>query len=318
MEITRLRDAGICRACHPVSWGNPAAAGRARGMKKHRIIFVPPVPSGKYHRIIPFYAMQCTILASGSKGNCMFIEGASGSLLIDAGLSAKETLARLFQAGKRPDTIAAILLTHEHNDHSAGVDVLARRLHVPTYATKGTLRDFLLNRRTSERPIDTRTCRYLEPFFVNDFSIEPFATSHDANEPCGFSVGEAGVRLGCCTDTGVVTPAMKAVLRRCDGLVLESNHCPVMLKNGPYPESLKRRIRSARGHLSNESAARCLSDMGKDMHTVVLAHLSEVNNTPEKARMSAREGLGLFFDGTTLVIATQGGTSKTCPQVLYL
>ena len=317
METTRLRDEGISRACHLVSWGNPAAAGRARGMKKHRIIFTP-VPSGKYHRIISFHAMQCTILASGSKGNCMFIEGANGALLIDAGLSARETLARLFRAKKRPDSIAAILVTHEHHDHSAGIDALSRRLHVPTYATEGTLQDFLLNRRTSERPIDTRTCRNHEPFSVNDFTIEPFATSHDANEPCGFCVSEGGVRLGCCTDTGVITPSMKAVLQRCDGLVLESNHCPVMLKNGPYPESLKRRIRSARGHLSNVAAARCLTEIGRDMHTIVLAHLSEVNNTPEKARMSAQEGLGLFYDGTILVVATQEGTSETCPQVLYL
>lgn len=262
--------------------------------------------------------MQCTILASGSKGNCMFIEGAGSSLLIDAGLSAKEILARLLRAEKRPDTIAAILVTHEHNDHSAGVDVLARRLHVPVYATEGTLHDVLVNRRTSERPIDTRTCRCHEPFSVNDFIIEPFATSHDANEPCGFSIREGGVRLGCCTDTGVITPAMKAVLRRCDGLVIESNHCPVMLKNGPYPESLKRRIRSARGHLSNVAAARCLSEIGGDMHTIVLAHLSEVNNTPEKARMSAQEGLGLFYNEKIVVVATRDGTSRTCPQVICL
>jgi phosphoribosyl 1,2-cyclic phosphodiesterase len=107
-------------------------------------------------------------------------------------------------------------------------------------------------------------------------------------------------------------------LMRCDGVVLESNHCPDMLTNGPYPESLKRRIRSKRGHLSNPAAAACLQALGKDMPQVILAHLSETNNTPERVSVSAREGLGLFYDEMNVIIATQCGTTRACPQILSL
>lgn len=258
--------------------------------------------------------MRCTTLASGSKGNCFFIEGESGALLIDAGLSAKETLGRIAAAGLDADRISAVLVTHEHGDHIRGLDVLIRKLNIPAYATQGTFRDFLDHRRTSDKPVDCRACRHDEVFAVEDFSIEPFATSHDAAEPCGFVIRENGLKIGYCTDTGILTPPMLERLRQCDGIVLESNHCPEMLTNGPYPESLKRRIRSKRGHLSNPAAASCLTALGKDVPHVILAHLSETNNTPERVAASAREGLGLFYDEMNVIVATQCGTTKACPQ----
>jgi phosphoribosyl 1,2-cyclic phosphodiesterase len=153
---------------------------------------------------------------------------------------------------------------------------------------------------------------------IGDFTVEPFATSHDAAEPCGFVIAEGDVRLGYCTDTGVMTPKMHDLLRTCDGIVLESNHCPEMLANGPYPESLKRRIRSNRGHLSNPAAAACLRDFGRDVPEVILAHLSEINNTPERAFGSARDGLGLFFEQRLVTVATQCGSCETSPQCLRL
>jgi phosphoribosyl 1,2-cyclic phosphodiesterase len=214
--------------------------------------------------------------------------------------------------------IGAILVTHEHGDHIRGLDVLARRLAVPVYATEGTLHDFLCHRRTSDKRIDSHVCRYHEQFAIGDFEVEPFATSHDAVEPCGYIIREDGIRFGYCTDTGIITHHMLDLLRQCDAIVLESNHCPDMLQNGPYPESLKRRIRSKRGHLSNPAAARCLQTLGKDVPQVILAHLSEMNNTPEKVMASARDGLGLFFEEKTLVIATQCGTSGSCPQCIKL
>jgi phosphoribosyl 1,2-cyclic phosphodiesterase len=262
--------------------------------------------------------MRCTILASGSKGNCVFIEGESTSILIDAGLSAKETLLRVSRAGLAADQIGAILVTHEHGDHVRGLDVLARSLDVPVYATEGTLRDFLDHRRTSNKPIDTLTCRYNEQFEIDGFDIRPFATSHDANEPCGYIIGENGQKIGYCTDTGVISASVLELLVSCDGVVLESNHCPVMLENGPYPESLKRRIRSKRGHLSNTAAASCIRTLGREVPQIILAHLSEMNNTPEKALSSARDGLGLFYDETTVTVATQGGTSIELPQLITL
>jgi phosphoribosyl 1,2-cyclic phosphodiesterase len=258
--------------------------------------------------------MRCTILASGSKGNCVVIEGRTGSLLIDAGLSAKECLLRMERAGIDAGRISALLLTHEHVDHTRGVDVLTRKLEIPLYATEGTLADFLHFRRTSKKPLVHHTCRDHERFTVGDFTIEPFSISHDAKEPCGFIIDEGDLRIGYCTDTGIITPKMHDHLRYCDGIVLESNHCPDMLRNGPYPESLKRRIRSRRGHLSNPSAAACLRDFGKDVPRVILAHLSEINNTPEKAMGSAREGLGLFYEMERIVVATQSGTSENSPQ----
>ena len=262
--------------------------------------------------------MRCTILASGSKGNCVVIEGERGSLLIDAGLSAKDCLLRMDRAGIDAGRIDALLVTHEHTDHIRGVDVLARKLDIPVYATEGTLADFLHFRRTSEKPLLHHTCRDHERFFVGDFSIEPFSTSHDAREPCGFILDEAGIRMGYCTDTGIITPHMHDLLRDCDGIVLESNHCPDMLQNGPYPESLKRRIRSKRGHLSNPAAAECLQNFGRDVPRVILAHLSETNNTPEKAMGTAREGLGLFYEIERVTVATQCGSREDCPQWMRL
>jgi phosphoribosyl 1,2-cyclic phosphodiesterase len=262
--------------------------------------------------------MRCTILASGSKGNCAYIEGGDGAILIDAGLSAKETLKRLTETGCTPDTIDAIIVTHEHVDHIRGLDVLARKLACPVYATRGTLGDFLCHRRTSDKPLTTHACRYDAPFVAGGFTITPFATSHDAAEPCGFVIRENGVMLGYCTDTGILTPHMLDLLRRCDGLVLESNHCPEMLANGPYPESLKRRIRSSRGHLSNPAAAAALRVFGKDVPQVVLSHLSEINNTPDRAWASARDGFGLYAEEKSLIVATQRGSTPDFPQEVRL
>ncbi len=262
--------------------------------------------------------MRCTVIASGSKGNCFLVEGSGGSLLVDAGLSAKEILKRLAGAGKDPGLIRAILVTHEHGDHIGGVDVLTRRLNIPAYATPGTVDNLPPSCNKSRDSGFFRKCTCNNEFPIGDFSIEPFATSHDAGEPCGFVLREDGMRLGICTDTGIITGTMMEHLLRCDGIVLESNHCPVMLKEGPYPESLKRRIRSETGHLSNPAAEACLQQLGHNAPVLVLAHLSEINNTPEKAMACARNGLGLLFDQTTVIVASQKGTSQKSPQEFSL
>jgi phosphoribosyl 1,2-cyclic phosphodiesterase len=246
--------------------------------------------------------MELTVLASGSKGNCTYLRGEQGALLIDAGLSARETLRRLGAAGGDASLVEAILVTHEHIDHIRGVDVLARRLGVPVYATGGTLEAYSRKCGTSA---EVRVCRCGEQFVVGDFSIEPFATSHDAREPCGFSVADGDLRVGCCTDTGTVTTTIFDRLASCDAVLLESNHCPDMLENGPYPAYLKSRIRSKRGHLSNPDAARCLQRLADHIHMAMLAHVSEINNTPEKVLLSALEGLGFYSDQVGVTVAPQ-------------
>lgn len=256
--------------------------------------------------------MRVTVLASGSKGNCIYIEGESGALLVDAGLSGRQIRTRLLACGGREDFIRAILVTHEHTDHIRGVDTLARHLDVPVMATEGTLHDFLNNRRASVKPIRHSACSSGMTYSVSDFSVTPFSVFHDAAEPCGFLIREGDSVLGCCTDTGCVSEQMLSCLKKCDALVLESNHCPLMLENGPYPAFLKRRIRDAkRGHLSNTASAACLGRLADTMHTAVLAHLSEVNNTPERAQTSAVRGLGLYAGSIGLHVAGQHEVSET-------
>jgi phosphoribosyl 1,2-cyclic phosphodiesterase len=254
--------------------------------------------------------MRVTTLASGSKGNCIYVEGNSGALLIDAGLSAREILARLNRAGGKPDLIRALLVTHEHGDHVRGVSALARKLQIPIIGTRGTLSEVL--RTTSSRnPPEVRPCQFKERIPLHDFCIQPFATSHDALEPSGFCIQEGDLRLGCCTDTGFVSSALVEYFRRCDMMILESNHCPVMLEHGPYPVMLKRRIRSRKGHLSNTAAGDCLRLLAREVSLIQLAHLSEINNTPAKALACAREAFGLFADRLDLSVGLQQDISPT-------
>ncbi len=262
--------------------------------------------------------MRCIVLASGSKGNCLYIEGGSGAIFIDSGLSYRETASRLERAGGRLDLVQAVLVTHEHSDHLAGLDAVAGKLKVPVYATEGTLSEYFRTRRTSKRIQATQVCDFRERREAGGFQIEAFPTSHDALEPCGFIVYDGDLSVACCTDTGIVTPKMLEQFRRCDAVVLESNHCPVMLREGPYPEMLKRRIRSKHGHLSNNAAAACLTALGKEVGSVMLAHLSEVNNTPAKARTSACSGLGLFMGDVRIAVATQSGSTQESPQQINL
>jgi phosphoribosyl 1,2-cyclic phosphodiesterase len=262
--------------------------------------------------------MQCIALASGSSGNCLYIESGEEAILIDAGLSKREILARLKLVGGHEERIAAILVTHEHIDHIRGAYALARHLKVPVYATGGTLHELVRYRGTGAIAVDLVRCHWDEVQRIGNFSIEAFPTSHDARDPCGFRISENGISVGCCTDTGVITPGMEEWLSRCDGLVLESNHCPEMLRTGPYPEMLKRRIRSRRGHLSNPDAADCIRKLCSGLSQVMLAHLSEVNNTPEKALASVRECAGLFADDLGITIASNPGSGTGWPNRIRL
>ena len=233
--------------------------------------------------------MRFSVLGSGSKGNCTLIESGSTRVLIDAGFSCKETLARLATLGIGPEGLTAIAVTHEHGDHVRGVGVLARRLRLPVYANAGTLRAF------ADRAGTLPTCREFgtgEPFVIEGLSLHPFAVSHDTADPVGFVVSDATSSLGYCTDTGRITRLIRHHLQRCGALVLEANHDVQMLRDGPYPLPLKQRVLSSMGHLANAEAVTFAAELtATRLRLLVLAHLSEVNNHP--ARVLDEVGLHL-------------------------
>lgn len=338
--------------------------------------------------------MRMTVLASGSKGNSTVIASSRTRVLVDAGLSCRELLKRMLLAGEDPAQLNAILITHEHQDHIAGLSVLARRLNIPVFFTEPTHRAWVrmltprttmtyakwldhvqrekearaaavaasactsdafaefsaqseaivnsgmscaalaaevaqLNRSddpngTLELPVDPdpvdpdeedlcspqpRQAATQKPdptylpaveyfhsgtqFSIGDIDITPFTIPHDAADPCGFVFESEGVRMALATDLGYMPPNVKAALKRIDVLLLESNHDLEMLRDGPYPWSVKQRVLSRVGHLSNNATAEFLQkDYDGGAAWIVLGHLSEANNAPELVRLSAEQALG--------------------------
>jgi len=225
--------------------------------------------------------MQFCVLGSGSKGNATYIRAGATAILIDGGFSGIEIQRRLAAIGVDFATIDAILVTHEHNDHIRGVPVLSRRGCIPVFANPATYRaaGSSLNRLHRYLEFDTGSS-----FHFQDLSVHPFSVSHDTSDPVGFVITDGCHTLGYCTDTGRVTRLMQHRLAACHGLILESNHDPEMLRNGPYPPYLKQRVQSKHGHLANHEAAAFLRDLVHvDLRQIVLAHISETNNQPQIA-----------------------------------
>jgi len=348
-----------------------------------------------------------TVLASGSRGNATVIAAAGTRLLVDAGLSCRELLRRLALAGEDPAQLDAILITHEHLDHVAGLAVLARRLGIPVFFTEATHRAWvrMLRPRTTmtyakwldhlqaqkDQQIQeneaARTAQTAaahapahtlaavaeptvieaedemqrnadpslqeagqgsEPVVVDDdaeldaapaalpakakvdpaflpaveyfragqsftigaIEVDPFTIPHDAADPCGFVFHAASesIRMAIATDLGYIPPNVKQALKNVDVLLLESNHDLEMLKDGPYPWSVKQRVLSRVGHLSNAACAEfLLRDYDGGAHTIVLGHLSEQNNLPELARLAAEQAIGgrMSLLGNRLLLAMQ-------------
>ena len=265
-------------------------------------------------------SFRVSILASGSTGNATLLETEHTTLLIDAGLGRKEIFRRFEALGRRqPERVDAILITHEHSDHSSAVAQLARHWNCPAYLTEPTHREIVkMYAEDPEKPGKKATIdrfehiRPGERFQIGDIEINPFAIPHDAIDPVGYAFRTNGTKVAIVTDLGYLPELVKQHLREADFLILESNHDLEMLKVGPYPWHIKQRVMSRTGHLSNAIVSEFLADSevfdGRARH-VVLAHLSEQNNNPEVARISAEEALNrrpteFAFRGT-LHIASQ-------------
>ncbi len=240
-------------------------------------------------------AVTLTVLASGSGGNCSLLSTNRTRILVDAGLSCRETLRRLESSGEGSQGISAILITHEHSDHVNGLYQLARKLKATVYITGGTHDAWRRQVKASGKNDLARVEHFAAGtrFLVGDIEVLPFTIPHDATDPVGFAFSAEGVKIGIATDLGYIPANVVDAIRGCDGLVIESNHDLDMLRTGPYPWTVKQRVMSKNGHLSNDSLAQFfLSDYDGGAAFLVLAHLSEHNNHPEIARGAAERALG--------------------------
>lgn len=232
--------------------------------------------------------LSVCVLASGSKGNAIYVSDGDSAVLVDAGLSGKAIEGRMRERGLSPDSLSAIVVSHEHADHIQGVGVLSRRYRLPVYIALETLKAAPQLGRLHE------TCHFEcgRGFSIGGLKIHPFSISHDAADPAGFTFSKNGAKVGLATDLGIATTMVREHLKACTLLVLEANHDPNMLITGPYPWPLKQRIKGRSGHLSNEESRALLGEIQHDaLKHVVLAHLSETNNTPDTAYQTVAPAL---------------------------
>jgi phosphoribosyl 1,2-cyclic phosphodiesterase len=234
--------------------------------------------------------MRFASLGSGSEGNGLVVEAGGTRILVDCGFGVKDTAQRLLRLGVAPDSIAAIVVTHEHNDHVGGVPAFAARYAIAVWATFGTL-------TVAADRFDGMDHVYgfdsHDRFAIGELEVTPLPVPHDAREPVAFVIGDGAVRVGVLTDIGVSTPHVESTLSGCDALVLECNHDLDLLADSDYPHSLKQRIAGRFGHLHNEAAADLLSRIDRSrLKHVVAAHLSKQNNRPDLARAALARALG--------------------------
>jgi phosphoribosyl 1,2-cyclic phosphodiesterase len=234
-------------------------------------------------------ALSFTLLGSGSSGNSTLVSDGSTHILVDVGLSGRETARRLRECRIEPENISAIVISHEHGDHCRGVAPFAKDLDIPIFITDEAL-------SASEISLGAHRFQPIRggvAFDVYGFQFTPFTVPHDAADPLGFTIERSGVKIAVVMDLGYISNLVVERLKGCDGIILESNHDVNMLKAGPYPWSLKQRVMSRRGHLSNDSVAEYLVGESFDgrARLLVLAHLSKKNNLPEIALLSAQRAL---------------------------
>jgi phosphoribosyl 1,2-cyclic phosphodiesterase len=229
-------------------------------------------------------------------------------LLVDAGLSRKETFERLAMAGAAPESLTAILVTHEHSDHIAGLQTIARKLDIPVYVSRLTAPAILWEQYTPRLELFQAGAS----FSIGDIDVTSFTIPHDAADPVGFSFRAEGVKISIATDLGYLPDSIRFHLCGSDVLLLESNHDLEMLKVGPYPWAVKQRVMGRMGHLSNDVTCSFIRDhLDLRTSTLILGHLSEHNNHPEIVRLCASQALdgrGLF---TKLVVADPRQRTET-------
>lgn len=235
--------------------------------------------------------MRFSVLASGSSGNAIFIENNEHQFLVDAGLSGKKLEGLFAQINRSMANLDGIFVTHEHSDHIKGLGVVARKYGVPIYANEKTWK--AMDGLIGTVPLDQRFTFDMET--VKSFGgmdIESFGVSHDAADPMFYTFYQDDRKLSIITDTGYVSDRMKGIIQASDAYVFESNHDVGMLQMGRYPWSVKRRILSDVGHVSNEDAAVAMSEVVAEKETrIYLAHLSKDNNMKDLARMSVAQTL---------------------------
>ena len=232
--------------------------------------------------------MQFAVLGSGSRGNAMLVESNETCVMVDCGFSVKETEKRLAKLQRDPAQLTAILVTHEHSDHIKGVGAFARRYKTPVFSTRGTGGSRLLG----ELP-DWQRIIPEQDIALNDLHVLSYPVPHDAREPCQFVFSDGDRRFGLLTDAGSSTSHIEQLLSGCHAMMLECNHDADMLSESSYPQSLKQRISGNFGHLSNAQATDFLQSIDTEqLQQLVVAHISEQNNTPALARQSVCDALG--------------------------
>ena len=250
--------------------------------------------------------MRFASLASGSRGNCLVAEAGGTRLLLDCGLSPRETARRLGRLGLEPADLSAILVTHEHEDHVGGAFAFAAAHALTVYLTRGTLQAATGAGKVAESVrielVDGRA-----GFAVGGIEARPFTVPHDAREPVQYVLCDGARSLGVLTDIGAPTPHVLEMLSGCDALVLECNHDRAMLRDGGYPPWLKARIGGALGHLDNDQAAELLGALDRSrLQHVIGAHLSQQNNRPALARAALARALGCAEDWVGLATQDEG------------
>jgi len=248
--------------------------------------------------------MRFASLGSGSEGNGLLLEVGATRVLADCGFALSETVARLARLGVTADSLDAILITHEHDDHVGGAARLARKFNIPVWVTHGTLQAAGKALAAVE---EVRIFDCHQRFAVGDIEIEPYTVPHDAREPSQFVFSDGACRVGLLTDAGSLTAHMQSVLSGLDALILECNHDLDMLWDSGYPQRLKERIAGKFGHLDNHTAAELLTliDCRRLKH-LVAAHLSKQNNTPELARAALAQGLNCELEWVGVATQSDG------------